>query len=141
MTGPAKGLPPAPPGRLPSPPPWALPAAFAALFGIKLAWLLGDPTLRLFMGDSASYLHSALTGWMPPDRSFTYGFLVRASAIALASPLALVLLQTVFGLASCVLLTAVLHRELGVRFGPAAAAGLLLALDPGQLLYERMMMA
>lgn len=141
MTGPAKGLPPAPAGRLPSPPAWALPATLAGLLGIKLAWLLGDPTLRLFMGDSASYLHSALTGWMPPDRSFTYGLLVRVSAIAFASPLALVLLQTLFGLASCVLLLGLLYRELGVRFGLAAAAGLLLALDPGQLLYERMLMA
>lgn len=141
MTPPATGLPPAPEARLLTPPARVLLAALAALLAIKLAGLLGDPTLRLFMGDSASYLRSALTGSMPPDRSFTYGILVRVSAVTFGSPLALVLLQTLFGIACSMLLTGLLHRGLGVRFGLAAAAGLLLALDPGQLLYERMMMA
>jgi hypothetical protein len=141
MTSPSKGLPPTPPDRVRTPSARALATLVAGLVLIKLIWLLGDPTLRLFMGDSASYLHSALTGWMPPDRSFTYGFLVRASAVAFASPLALVLLQTAFGIATSLLLTGLLHRLLGLRFSLAAAAGLLLALDPGQLFYERMMMA
>lgn len=141
MTPPGTGLQPtldAPPRM---PPARAIFAGLTALLAIKLIWLLGDPTLRLFMGDSASYLHSALTGWMPPDRSFTYGILVRVSAVTFGSPLALVLLQTLSGIACSVLLTGLLNQGLGVRFGLAAAAGLLLALDPGQLLYERMMMA
>lgn len=141
MTDPAKAPPPAPADRRPSPPSWAPPTALAALLGTKLALLLGDPTLRLFMGDSASYLHSALTGWMPPDRSFTYGLLVRTSAIVFASPLALVLLQTAFGIVTALLLAGLLHRQLGVRSWLALAAAGLLALDPAQLFYERMMMA
>lgn len=141
MTLPLMGLAPPPSAALPPPSPRVILATLAGLLAIKLAWLLGDPTLRLFMGDSASYLHSGLTGWMPPDRSFTYGILVRISAVVFTSPLALVLLQTLFGIATSVLLTGLLHRGLGVRFGLAAMAGLLLALDPGQLLYERMIMA
>ena len=141
MSRPPEGLPAVPPTRSERCSPGALAAGLGVLLAIKLAWLLGDPTLRLFLGDSASYLHSAVTGWMPPDRSFTYGHLVRASAVAFASPLALVLLQTAFGIASCALLAGLLVRGFGVRAGLAMGAALLLAFDPGQLFYERMLMA
>ena len=32
-----------------------------------------DPTPKLFMGDSWSYIWTALTGWIPGDRSYFYG--------------------------------------------------------------------
>lgn len=122
--------------------PWRLwTGVLVAVLAIKLAGVWGDPALRLFMGDSASYLHSALTGWVPPDRSFTYGWLVRHSALALRSPLALVLLQTGLGVAGCLLLMVVLHRRLGVSAAISAVAAIGLALDPSQLFYERLMMA
>lgn len=135
------GLSPGPGSVHPRPSPQAVAGTFVALLAIKAIWLAGDSTLRLFMGDSASYLHTALTGWVPPDRSFTYGLVVRVSAVDFGSPLALVLLQTVFGIATCLLLIRLLYRELDVRWGLAAAAGLLFAAEPAQLLYERMMMA
>ena len=75
-----------------------------ALLAIKLAGLLADPVLRFFMGDSGSYLHTALTGWRPPDRSYTYGLLVGATAIAAGSPWVLLGLQALFGVASALAL-------------------------------------
>ena len=39
-----------------------------------------DPLPKLFMGDSESYLWTAWSGWMPPDRSFLYGYVIRWSS-------------------------------------------------------------
>lgn len=134
---------------LPAPPAAAvptrwLPAAFAllaALVAIKLGGLLADPVLRFFMGDSGSYLHTALTGWRPPDRSYTYGLLVQASALAAGSPMALLGLQALFGVVTATTLALVLARGAAVRPTLAAAAAMVLAIEPAQLFYERMMMA
>ncbi len=112
-----------------------------ALLAIKLAGLLADPVLRFFMGDSGSYLHTALTGWRPPDRSYTYGLLVGATAIAAGSPWVLLGLQALFGVASALALAWLLARALAVPAAIAAAAALALAIEPAQLLYERMLMA
>lgn len=107
----------------------------------KLAWLLVDPQLRVFLGDSASYLHAALTVVPPPDRSFTYAWLLRASALATGSGLTVLLVQAAIGLWSAVLVYALLRRHVAVRPGPAGAIAVLVALEPSQILYERMLMA
>src|SRR6516162_4376929 len=53
----------------------------ALVFAIKILLLWLDPTPKLFMGDSGSYIWTALTGWIPPDRSYFYGYLVRWLAV------------------------------------------------------------
>ena len=55
---------------------------FLSILLLKLALLAIDPQVRFFFGDSASYLLSAESGWIPPDRSFTYPYLIRATAVA-----------------------------------------------------------
>ena len=119
----------------------ALAATFALLAAIKLAGLVLDPSLRFFLGDSGSYLHTAITGWIPPDRSFLYGWLIGATAVPAQSAFALVTLQTLFGLASALLLYAWLAFGLRVRPAWATAAAALFAVEPAQWFYERMMMA
>ncbi len=47
------------------------------ILGLKFFLLALDPSPRLFMGDSGSYLWTALTGWIPDDRSYFYGYIVR----------------------------------------------------------------
>jgi hypothetical protein len=116
-------------------------ALLAALVAIKLAGLWADPVLRVFMGDSASYLHGALTGWRPPDRSFTYGLLVGATAVAAGSSWVLLGLQALFGVATAAALAGLLAGGAGVRPALAAAAALALAMEPAQMFYERMLMA
>ncbi|HJU40616.1 MAG TPA: hypothetical protein VJ724_13680 [Tahibacter sp.] len=123
---------------LPTPRRWL--ALAGLLIALKLVVGLADPTVRFFLGDSESYLHSALTGWMPPDRSFVYPWLLRASAVAFASLAALVVVQSLAGVATA-LLTAWLALALGVAPRVAAVAAVLVALDPAQLFYERMVMA
>ena len=129
---------------LPAPPAQARRFALATLAivaTLKLAGLAVDPALRFFFGDSGSYFHTALTGWIPPDRSFLYGWLVSATAVKAHSATALVAVQTLFGVAGAMLLYAWL--AIGVRVRPvfALVAAVFFALEPAQLFYERMMMA
>jgi hypothetical protein len=107
----------------------------------KVALLLLDPNLRLFMGDSASYLHAALTDWDPPDRSVVYPELVAWSAVNAHSAHALVLLQSLMGAACCLLAFWMLRRAAGLPAWLAAAVAMLIAVEPTQLFYERMLMA
>ena len=70
-----------------------------------------DPLPKLFMGDSASYLWTALSGWMPPDRSFLYGYVIRWSSLWTESLTSLLILQAFLGA-----VTAILVRLSAVRF-------------------------
>src|ERR1044072_9368053 len=51
------------------------------ILAIKRLLLYLDPTPKLFMGDSGAYVHTALTGWIPGDRSYFYGYLIRWLAV------------------------------------------------------------
>ena len=116
-------------------------ATLAMVAAIKLAWLAWDSSLRFFLGDSGSYFHTAINGWIPPDRSFLYGWLIGATAVPAQSAMALVVLQTIFGMLASLLLYAWLAFGARVRIPIAQGAAVLFALEPAQLFYERMMMA
>jgi hypothetical protein len=117
-----------------------LPALVLGLVMIKLIILLIDPNMRLFLGDSASYLYSAIHNNTPPDRSFTYPLMILMTAVRSESLFSLLLLQTGFGVATCALLFLILYLGLEVRTWIAMAAALLLCIEPSQLFYERMVM-
>jgi hypothetical protein len=116
-------------------------ALFAAILAVKLALLAFDPTVRLFFGDSASYIHSALTGWVPPDRSYLYGQLFRATALAAHSMTVLALVQSLFGAIAASFLFVILRVNFKTPTWVAATFAVLLAVEPAQLFYERMVMA
>ncbi|MGY6554947.1 MAG: hypothetical protein ACXIUM_10550 [Wenzhouxiangella sp.] len=113
----------------------------ALVLAVKALFLLLDPNLRLFMGDSASYLYAALSDWSPPDRSVSYPFLVTWSAVRAQSAFALVMLQTLMGVVVCALVYWMLRRCAGLPALVATAAALLVAIEPTQLFFERMLMA
>ena len=46
------------------------------------------------MGDSGSYLWTALTGWIPDDRSYFYGYVIRWVTLSTGSLTSLLLLQS-----------------------------------------------
>ncbi len=117
-----------------------LPGLLLGLVVIKLFVLLIDPNVRLFLGDSASYLYSAINNSTPPDRSFTYPLMIFMTAVRSESLFSLLLLQTGFGVATCTLLFLILYLGLEVRAWIAVAAALLLCIEPSQLFYERMVM-
>ncbi|MEO7478664.1 MAG: glycosyltransferase family 39 protein [Lysobacteraceae bacterium] len=115
--------------------------ALLVLVAIKAAWLYCDAIPRLFLMDSAFYLHAAIYDWIPPDRSFTYPWLLRYLVMLWQSPYALIVVQSLAGVASAWLLWSVLRRRFGVGDVIALLAAALFACDPAQVFYERMVMA
>jgi hypothetical protein len=117
--------------------------AACVLFAVmlcKFALLTLDPHIRLFMGDSATYLFSAISHATPPDRSFTYPTLIDQTAGRSGSLVSLLLMQTVLGAATALTLYHILRSAFGVRVWIAGLAACALALEPTQLFYERMIM-
>lgn len=112
-----------------------------AILSIKLCWLVLDPTLRVYMGDSMVYLQTA--AWLSgsPGRSYLYGALLHFTAYPLHSPLAIIVLQALCSTVTALTLFAFLRLALGVRMAMAVAAALLLATEPAQIFFERMVMA
>lgn len=115
--------------------------ALVAVLAIKLAFLLLDPDPRFFMGDSVTYLRTALDGVFPRDRSFTYGALIWLTAVLPGTLHGLVAAQAAAGAASALLVFWIARALLRLGFGWALGAALLVALEPAQLFYERMIMA
>lgn len=112
----------------------------ATLTCIKLLLLALDPLPMFFLGDSHTYLGTALTLSIPLDRSFVYGLFVRLAAVTTGSLFSLVLLQVFISSISAIILVFILVRFLGTRFRTALLLGVLCAVEPLQLLYERYVM-
>ena len=92
------------------------------------------------MGDSATYLWSAVGLHIPPDRSFSYPLLIRLTAGTSGSIMTLLWVQSLCGVATSMMVYWLLRRVFALRPWIAAVAALLVALDPSQLFYERMVM-
>ena len=117
---------------------WLVPV----LIAIKGVFVWLDPTVRLYLGDSAAYLYGAMDdGRLPDDRSFTYSFLIRFLVRPFDGLWALLPWQTLAGVGIALLLGVALRRHLPVPRALAAAAACLLAIEPAQLFYERMVLA
>jgi hypothetical protein len=112
------------------------------LLAIKAALLLADPTIRVYLGDSAAYLYGAMDdGRLPDDRSFTYSFILRALVRPFDDLALLGWWQALAGALTAYVLYRLLARRMGVSRRWAFAAACLLALEPAQLYYERMVLA
>jgi hypothetical protein len=109
--------------------------------GVKSIFLIADPNPQFFLGDSASYLHTALTGWIPLDRSYFYGFLIRWITWSSQSLFSVVYVQVLASAVSAGILGWFLLRFLRTGNWIAILGVILYALDPVQLLYERFVMA
>lgn len=92
------------------------------------------------MGDSQSYLWTAVSGWIPPDRSFLYGFLIRWLTYLSETLTPLLLLQTLMSAATAVVVAVICRRIVQLSAGYSYFFGLLCALDPLQWLWERYVM-
>jgi hypothetical protein len=110
------------------------------IFVLKFFLLALDPSPKFFMGDSASYLRTSLIGWIPDDRSFFYGYVVRWVSVWSESFTPLLLLQA-FLSGVTALVAAMIGRAI-FRFPVwlAYAVGFMCALDPLQLVWERYVM-
>ena len=99
-----------------------------------------DPLPKLFMGDSESYMWTAWSGWMPPDRSFLYGYVIRWSSLWTESLTSLLILQAFLGAITAILVALVCRSIFGLVSGLSYLFGLLCSLDPLQLVWERYVM-
>jgi hypothetical protein len=81
------------------------------------------------------------SGRLPDDRSFTYSLLIRALVRPFGSLWALVWWQTLCGIVIALLAWIVMVRWLAVPRTLALIAACLLAIEPAQVYYERMVLA
>jgi hypothetical protein len=107
---------------------------------LKMFLLALDPLPKMFIGDSACYIATALVGWIPDDRSYFYGFLIRFVALSTESLTPLLLLQSLVSALTALLLTHTCRSIFGLSARTACILGLVCALDPFQLVWERYVM-
>ena len=81
------------------------------------------------------------SGRLPDDRSFTYSLLIRGLVRPFESLWALVWWQTAAGILTAVLAWHLMVKRLGVSERAALVGACLLAIEPAQLYYERMLLA
>ena len=112
----------------------------ALIFAIKFLLLWLDPTPKLFLGDSGAYVWTALTGWIPSDRSYFYGYLVRWLAVWPHSFGPLLLSQMLVSAVTAIVFVWICSRFFGMSNRLSFFFGLMCALDPCQLVWERYVM-
>ena len=92
------------------------------------------------MGDSASYLHTALSGGVPRDRSFLYGYIIRWSSLWAGTLTSLLILQAFLGAVTAILVAVICRAIFGLASGLSYLFGLICSLDPLQLVWQRYVM-
>jgi hypothetical protein len=107
---------------------------------LKFFLLALDPLPKLFIGDSASYIATALVGWIPDDRSYFYGYVIRWVALSTGSLTSLLMLQSFISALTALLLAHTCTSVFGLPSRAAYILGVLCALDPFQLVWERYVM-
>lgn len=107
---------------------------------LKILLLALDPLPKMFMGDSGSYIWTAIAGWIPDDRSYFYGFVIRGVALSTASLTPLLLLQSFISALTALLLAHTCRSLFGLPARASYLVGLICALDPFQLVWERYVM-
>jgi hypothetical protein len=107
---------------------------------LKLELFAIDPTPKLLLGDSWSYIQTALTYWIPEARSYFYGYVIRWSSVWPQSLTSLLVLQLLISAAAAVVGALIRRFVFGLAARWAFVIGFLCALDPLQLLYERYVM-
>src|SRR3954469_13408050 len=112
----------------------------ALVLAIKLLLLWLDPTPKLFLGDSGAYIWTALTGWIPSDRSYFYGYLVRCLALWPHSFGPLVVSQMLVSAVTAIVFALICSRFFRMSNRLSFSFGFICALDPCQLVWERYVM-
>ena len=101
---------------------WWLFSALVLAIKLLLLWL--DLTPKLFMGDSWSYIWTALTGWIPGDRSYFYGYLVRGLALWPHSFTPLLVIQALASSATAIMFALICSRFFEMSKGLSFLFGL-----------------
>src|SRR4249919_3399117 len=84
-----------------------------------------DPLPKLFLGDSGLYLWCALSGGVPLDRSFLYGYVIRWSSLWTESLTPLLILQAFLGAITAILVMIICRSIFGLTSRLSYLFGLL----------------
>src|SRR3954447_6819766 len=106
----------------------------------KLVFFLADPYPSFHFGDSGAYLATALVKWVPPDRSFSYGFLLRPLVLGSHSFGPVLAVQIVASALASVVLGLVLLRYFCAKPTISVIFAGLSAVEALQLMSERFVM-
>jgi hypothetical protein len=112
-----------------------------AVFAIKFLFLAADPSPKMFMGDSGSYIWTALTGWIPDDRSYFYGYVIRLTAVTTESLTPLLLFQVCLGGAASIIVVVICRSIFRLPAVYSYGFGVACAIDPLQLVWEHYVLA
>ena len=107
---------------------------------LKFILLALDPLPKLFLGDSICYISTALEGWIPDDRSYFYGYVIRWVSLSIGSLTSLLLLQSFISAATAILVAYICRSMFGLSARASFLVGFICALDPFQLVWERYVM-
>lgn len=107
---------------------------------LKFFLLALDPLPKIFIGDSACYIATAIVGWIPDDRSYFYGFVIRLVALWTESLTPLLLLQSFISALTALLLAYTCRTLFDLSARGSYIIGLICTLDPFQLVWERYVM-
>jgi hypothetical protein len=111
-----------------------------SIVALNFLLLALDPLPKAYLGDSGCYLWTAISGWIPPDRSFLYGYVIRWSSLGTESITSLLILQTFVGAATSIVVAFICRSIFGLWSGLSYLFGLLCAMDPLQLVWQRYIM-
>src|SRR3954468_15946516 len=110
---------------------------FLLVLCMKGLCLLADWKPAYFLGDSEAYLATATVRYIPPDRSFMYGLLIRRIAYRLHSLEAMIVTQVFLSAIAAALLWFVLRKLFSVGGYLAVVLSIVCSVEPLQLLAER----
>ncbi len=108
-----------------------------AVLAVKVIVFAFDSEPSFEFGDSASYLATALYKWIPHDRSFIYGFILRRIVVRPHSLQPLVAVQIFLSGWASWIVGLCLVRYFRAKFVLAAVCSIGCALEPLQLMFER----
>lgn len=111
-----------------------------ALIIIKLVLLVVDPLVVVFNGDSRNYMETAFEHWIPTDRSFTYGILIRVITSASHSLTGILLLQVVASIVTALAAASLGMLAFGLDRRWATLLAIVYSVAPFALIYEREIM-
>jgi hypothetical protein len=111
-----------------------------AVVVLKFLLLAIDSSPKFYLGDSISYIWTALTGWIPDDRSYFYGFVIRWTSLWTHSLLSLLIFQVSLACIIAVTVAWICRVIVDLPEKGAYLFGFLCAIDPLQVVWERYIM-
>jgi len=119
-----------------------------AIVVLKFLLLALDPSPKLFLGDSLSYIWTALSGWIPEDRSYFYGYVIRwlsvwtcsLTSVWTCGLTSLLIVQVFLGAVIAITVAWICRAIFSLPERLSYLFGFFCCIDPLQLAWERYIM-